>query len=230
MKEEQLKILELLKEGKLTSGEALELLEALEQDTVSGSAAISEKEPESAPSAGSAPDLPSSSQTPVLNRDRNAKLFPAPKGQWLEVDLIGGGDIRITAWEREEISVSPEKYFWSIFKAHYKETAGGLKIFSVGGHSFDIAVPSEFNLKIRTAGGDIDINGVSGSIIGKTMGGDLTLSHLKGNLDLTSMGGDIHITDSELNGKVHTMGGDIVMTRVAGNITGSTMGGDVIRQ
>lgn len=226
MKDEQLKILELLQEGKLTKEEALELLEAL------GTSAALETPPPD-PSGARAQENGSAALQPAeagATESRGDRLFPIGKDRLLEINLIGGGNIVITPWEREVMSVQSLKHFLSFYKVRFQETAAGSKIFSVGNQDLQLNVPAHLNLTIRTAGGDIEITGITGRIYGKTMGGDIKLARLSGNLDLASLGGDIYIADSAVNGKVHTMGGDITMINVSGDIAGTTMGGNVIRR
>ena len=94
------------------------------------------------------------------------------------------------------------------------------------GGVFRIKVPSEFDVKFTTMGGDIDFSKVSGNLSGQTMGGDVKLDELKGEVHITTMGGDIKLTDSDVDGKVKTMGGDVNVIDVTGNVDASSMGGD----
>ncbi len=160
-------------------------------------------------------------------------------GKKLDVDLKYGGAIHISGWDKNQVSVATrfengDIHQWNI---NLKETGEGVTLRSdylgekhkiYGPSSFDIQVPSKYNLELRTAGGGIFITGVEGKITGKTMGGALKLSHLKGFIDLKTMGGEISLTDSDIDGKVTTMGGRVMLENIVGDIDGSSMGGNVI--
>jgi DUF4097 and DUF4098 domain-containing protein YvlB len=167
------------------------------------------------------------------------KEFNAAKGKCLDVDLRVGGSINITGWEKEKVAVTvlfkkttPDQ--WDI---RFKETVEGIEIEAAykGGErdnisspDFEIRTPSQFDLKLKTMGGAININGVTGEITGRTMGGPLELVNLKGTIELKTMGGDISLKDSDIDGKLKTMGGRVLFENVIGDVSGSSMGGNVI--
>ncbi len=110
---------------------------------------------------------------------------------------------------------------------------------------YDIVVPSEFNLKIETSGGDIVVSDIKGMIGGGTSGGDMNISGITGDVHLETSGGDIvlknidgtvvtetsggDIDGTSLNGdvRVETSGGNIDLREVTGKTVASTSGGDV---
>jgi DUF4097 and DUF4098 domain-containing protein YvlB len=167
------------------------------------------------------------------------KIFDVPAGKTLDIDLKSGGPIRVKGREkpRVEIAVRFKNGDADDWKITYNQTEEGIVVESrytgkgfknIGSPAFDIIVPTRFNLKIRTMGGEITIDGVEGKFTGKTMGGNLTLSRLKGNIDLKTMGGDISLTDSDIDGALKTMGGRVLFENVVGNVKGSSMGGNVV--
>lgn len=167
------------------------------------------------------------------------KEFNAAKGKCLDVDLKIGGSISISGWEKDKVAVTvlfkkttPDQ--WDI---RFRETADGLGIEAtykgsdhdnISSPDFEIRVPSQFDLKLKTMGGAINIQGVTGEITGRTMGGALELAHLKGSIDMKTMGGDITLKDSDIDGKLKTMGGRVMFEDVTGDVKGSSMGGNVI--
>ncbi len=174
-----------------------------------------------------------------FSKETIQKEFKVEKGKKLDVNLKTGGEMIITGWEKDLVTVkvhfkdtTPDQ--WDI---QFNETSTGIKIESVykskwkSRHSspnFEIQVPVQFDLELKTMGGEIKIERVEGEISGKTMGGDLKLQHLKGNIDLKTMGGEIILRDSDLDGKLKTMGGRVLFENVTGDVTGSSMGGNVI--
>jgi len=167
------------------------------------------------------------------------KEFNVAKGKCLDLNLKNGGSINITGWEKEKAAVTvlfkkttPDQ--WDI---RFTETSEGIVIEAAfkGGErnnmstpDFEIRTPSQFDLKLKTMGGDIDIKNVAGEISGRTMGGALELVNLKGTIDLKTMGGDITLKDSDIDGKLKTMGGRVLFENVTGDVSGSSMGGNVI--
>lgn len=167
------------------------------------------------------------------------KEFNAAKGKCLDVDLKIGGSISISGWEKDKVAVTvlfkkttPDQ--WDI---NFRETADGIEIEAtykgsehnnISSPGFEIRTPSQFDLKVKTMSGDINIKGVTGEITGRTMGGALELANLKGTIDLKTMGGDITLKDSDIDGKLKTMGGRVLFENVTGDVKGSSMGGNVI--
>jgi DUF4097 and DUF4098 domain-containing protein YvlB len=174
-----------------------------------------------------------------FSNDLLEKQFTVEPGKKLDINLSSGGSINISGWDKNQVYVlvnfnNGEEKYWDL---RFDETTAGLSIESKhtgsyykksGNLNFKIKVPNRFDLKLKTMGGAITIDGVGGEITGKTMGGDLELSHLNGSIDLKTMGGKILLSDSDIDGKVKTMGGRVLLENVVGDISGSSMGGNVI--
>jgi hypothetical protein len=160
------------------------------------------------------------------------KEFNVEKGKCLDVDLRVGGSINITGWEKEKVAVTVlfKKTTPDQWDVRFKETVEGIEIEAAykGGErdnisspDFEIRTPSQFDLKLKTMGGAINIKGVTGEITGRTMGGPLELANLKGTIELKTMGGDITLKDSDIDGKLKTMGGRVLFENVIGDVSGS---------
>lgn len=92
---------------------------------------------------------------------------------------------------------------------------------------YTIAVPREYNLRLRTAGGDIRVNGVKGGLDAHTSGGDVRVSGVEGKLGLHTSGGDITVEKGTGDILAETSGGDIRIQGGKGRIQLSTSGGDI---
>jgi DUF4097 and DUF4098 domain-containing protein YvlB len=92
---------------------------------------------------------------------------------------------------------------------------------------FTVKVPREYNLRMRTSGGDIEIDGVKGSAEGQTSGGDLRVRDFEGGVRLTTSGGNILAEKITGNLNMETSGGDITMSTVKGNVDVQTSGGNI---
>ena len=170
------------------------------------------------------------------------KEFQVQPGKRLNLELRTGGKVRIEGWNKEAVSVDafisgPDRENCDL---KIEQTPSGVEVRSryLGDDdesfdieaSYDIRVPSRFDVDIDSMGGGVTIQNVEGNFSGSTMGGALNLSGLKGTIDLSTMGGRIDLTKSHLDGEVSTMGGAVLMEEVTGNVQGSTMGGKVTRK
>ncbi len=93
-------------------------------------------------------------------------------------------------------------------------------------HSLNITVPRRFNVRIRSAGGEISISDLEGNFEGNTGGGEITIENARGSAELSTGGGEVSVTDSHLSGYVSTGGGEVRIENVTGGLNGSsgTMG------
>jgi len=92
---------------------------------------------------------------------------------------------------------------------------------------YTISVPSKFDLDLRTAGGNIDIGALEGTVEARTAGGNITLKSTKGDADVHTAGGDLRIGEVEGNLVAKTSGGTIKLDKIRGRVDAQTSGGDV---
>jgi DUF4097 and DUF4098 domain-containing protein YvlB len=165
------------------------------------------------------------------------KSFPAAPGGKLDLKLDTGGEIEIAGWNEGQIAVTADISGKDADEVEIEFVPGtsGLTIHSschkwhdckASAH-FTIKVPERFDVVIDSKGGGVRIEGVRGTLSGKTMGGALLFTGIKGEVHLETMGGDVTVENSEVDGKVSTMGGEVTIRDVKGNIKGATMGGKV---
>ena len=93
---------------------------------------------------------------------------------------------------------------------------------------FIIKTPQRFNLDIKTSGGDLDIESITGANKLGTSGGDIEMDLIVGDVEAHTSGGDISINESKGDLSVSTSGGDITLKQVRGNIQAETSGGDIV--
>lgn len=160
-------------------------------------------------------------------------------GKTLEMNLESGGDITVTGWERDAVSV--DVYFKGGNEDDYRvtidEPASGVAISSRYARrrrrthyrnvTFEVHVPKKFDLDLESNGGDITLRGIEGNLEGTTMGGSMEFAELKGKVNFHTMGGNITLTTSEVDGEVKTNGGKVLLEDVTGNVNGHSMGGAV---
>jgi hypothetical protein len=88
----------------------------------------------------------------------------------------------------------------------------------------------EGTFRLKTSGGDVEVSDVKGNLDGETSGGDMRVRQLNGDLRLRSSGGDIRAADVSGRVEIHSAGGDIEVSLVRGNASGGeveTSGGEI---
>ena len=92
---------------------------------------------------------------------------------------------------------------------------------------YTIRVPKSFNADLRTSGGAIAANGVTGEIKADTSGGKLKFGQLRGRLDARTSGGSITLDACEGPLNIATSGGEIDSTGGSGSLEARTSGGSI---
>lgn len=92
---------------------------------------------------------------------------------------------------------------------------------------YKITVPANFNARLGTAGGGIEVDDLTGDVKSHTSGGGLHFARLHGPLNGDTSGGGIYVKDCEGKLKINTSGGGIDVAGGAGSLVGDTSGGTV---
>ena len=150
------------------------------------------------------------------------------------------GDITISTWSKNEAVVNVQgvpasgaddlriRYEGGILRVDYDPRFRGWSMNRTRGLRFKIDLPSDFDLDLRTGGGDIEVVGnLGGDVRSHTSGGDVTLRDIGGDVELTTSGGDIRV--GTVGGDVHlqTSGGDIRVEKASADLDVQTSGGDI---
>lgn len=92
---------------------------------------------------------------------------------------------------------------------------------------WNIRVPSQYNLDVKTSGGSIDLADIGGTVDASTSGGSIKTGRLAGASKLSTSGGSITVNGA--NGEViaHTSGGSIDIGDTAGRVEARTSGGSI---
>jgi hypothetical protein len=151
-------------------------------------------------------------------------------GQLLDIDLDTGGGIRIRTWDKNLVRVSADPLGDRCPDAvlSFDHTPRGVLLESEyerhpGNHhscsfAVEIQVPRKFDVRIRSAGGQISIDGLHGRVEGRTGGGQIQLDHVSGKVDLSTGGGQIRVRDCDLDGRLSTGGGQVRFENVIGDV------------
>jgi hypothetical protein len=169
------------------------------------------------------------------------KSFNILPGKNLYVD-INSGDVKITNWDKAEVYVkilgnenAMEKMDFTLegnkeeVKVTGKKKSSVSSWFSNLNLEIEIKVPSQFNVNVKTSGGDIKCGGITGKAELNTSGGDLWADKFSGSLNASTSGGDIFLFCRDASIDAETSGGDIELDYEGENkgIDVSTSGGDI---
>jgi len=92
---------------------------------------------------------------------------------------------------------------------------------------FVVSVPSQYNVDLKTSGGDITVSDLNGQAKVNTSGGDVSLGHIAGVVDAHTSGGDVSMAGSQGNAMLSTSGGDIKVDNTTGALNVKTSGGSI---
>jgi len=189
------------------------------------------------------------------------KTFSVQPGGKIVIDA-DAGDVSIVGTDKQEVGIrvvahgSEENL--QRYKVNFSQDGNTVRVeghfrqkhfLFFGSNSievhFDIEVPREFNLSMQTAGGNIIVQNIKGSVDGSTAGGDIELTKLEGTVNLSTSGGNVtvkegigdfvletsggNITGDDLNGGIRfeTSGGNIDIRNSDGKVYASTSGGNI---
>lgn len=174
----------------------------------------------------------------MQSQQEEIKSFPAAKGDDLEM-RVSPGDVSLFAWDKNEVRIMVKGIDKDDLENLEMEKQGNKIIVRYnsewnwsGDVKFEVSFPSEFNLDVRTTGGDIKLEGdIKGEVKLSTNGGEISTGNISGETYLNTMGGDIEVKDIKGEITIKTQGGDITAGSLDGNSANvKTMGGDIVIQ
>jgi hypothetical protein len=93
--------------------------------------------------------------------------------------------------------------------------------------SFTVTVPAQFNVDLRTSGGNITVGDLAGEVQVQTSGGNLRLGRIEGTVNGRTSGGNIEVQEARQKVDVRTSGGNIKIGQVSGEVAAHTSGGSI---
>lgn len=90
-----------------------------------------------------------------------------------------------------------------------------------------VSIPAQFNLDVRTAGGEVKVPDLKGEVKAQTAGGDIKVGAIEGLVDVKTAGGSIDIQGGTADVEAQTAGGDIRLGKAKGNANLRTAGGSI---
>jgi len=177
------------------------------------------------------------------------KGFNAGEGGTLTVDA-GVGDIQIVSGGSgvaveivRNAHTSSQAKADELFKEHavtFAQNGNDVDVTSNWSHSwkffdfgdpidiqYNIRVPSRFNVKLKTSGGDISVSSVTGTVDAHTSGGNIKLATINGAANVRTSGGNIEVIGTNGSADVRTSGGSISIRHAGGEVKAHTSGGSI---
>ena len=176
---------------------------------------------------------------PALAETRIEKTLTMGPGGRLVLDSEGGS-VTVTGSSRSDVSVvitSKRDDLESLATFTFEDGPETAKItmerIKKGGWNrglslrYEIEVPTETQLDIRTSGGSITARDTRGEAKLRTSGGGIRVNDLAGPLNANTSGGSISLDSIDGDAKVSTSGGSIRGVHVDGTLTAGTSGGSI---
>jgi DUF4097 and DUF4098 domain-containing protein YvlB len=88
-----------------------------------------------------------------------------------------------------------------------------------------IRVPQAFSLDIRTGGGEVEVEGIEGTLSARTSGGEVSAREIEGPVELRTSGGEVRVEEVHGDVEARTSGGAVEISEVEGRIEAATSGG-----
>ena len=174
----------------------------------------------------------------VVRRELNDVIMNAmgqlsvSPGQKLQVEASHGGDLTVQTGGEGQVSVNV--YGLDESQVQIEQRAGTIYVGATEAHgnwrdaSFEITIPSQFDVDLSTKGGDIEVSGhLIGELKARTHGGDIAFSNVDGNVIIKTYGGDVKGGEVATSRSIESYAGDIEIASVAGTAAFKTHAGDI---
>jgi Putative adhesin len=92
---------------------------------------------------------------------------------------------------------------------------------------FTVTVPASFAAELRTAGGNIKVGDLAGTLQAHTSGGNIRLGKLGADVDASTSGGNVSLDEGRGAVRLRTSGGHILVERAVGPAELRTSGGNI---
>jgi hypothetical protein len=176
--------------------------------------------------------------------ERITRTFDVEAGGLLSVD-IDGGSIDVQPSDSRKVSIEmyrsiearnadEARKLLERYPMRFNQSGNTVYIESEGPDGkynkqvkLRITVPRNFNVDLKTSGGNLTVERLAGTIRGKTSGGNLRFLQIEGPVRGETSGGSI--TAKEIEGEVviKTSGGPIDVSNVSNDVVAHTSGGSI---
>lgn len=159
-------------------------------------------------------------------------------GGTLRVEL-SSGSIEVETHDRATVEIDARTSGWAARAMQFALDQDGRNVRLTGSRSswlgglgpgrveVRVRTPQEFSLDLRTSGGRIDVQELSGQVKATTSGGSIELDRVDGDIELNTSGGSIKALEIEGDVYARTSGGSIHASEVSGRVEVRTSGGSI---
>lgn len=166
------------------------------------------------------------------------RTVPADPGGTLLIELTTGS-IEVETHERAEVQIDARASGWASRAMRFALEQDDDEVRLTGSRSSWLPglgpgrvrvrarVPLRFNVDLRTSGGQVEVDEVTGQVEVSTSGGEIDLNQISGVIDVETSGGGIKAREirGDLSGQ--TSGGSIHVSEVKGDVEVETSGGSI---
>ena len=161
------------------------------------------------------------------------KSFKVAKGGSITISV--SGDVTIIPWDKDEAVMKVEGIDQEDVKDLEMSQSGNTLTLSFESRyshssdlSFTVSLPKQFDVDIRTSGGNIEFEGeLKGKVHVKTSGGNITLKNIDGPTTVKTAGGNIEAHDLSGQTSIKTSGGNIDLGTLGADGDVATSGGNI---
>ena len=141
---------------------------------------------------------------------------------------ITGGEIVVTAWNRDEVRVKASSEESGV---RFNATSSRVTVELSGRRSSDthieISVPVGTRISARAQSGDVSIRGSKGDVEASTQSGDIVIDDVAGRVDVNTLSGDVQGSHIDGDIEIKAIGGDITLESTKGDIDIETVSGEI---
>jgi hypothetical protein len=156
------------------------------------------------------------------------------------LDVESGGDVHVVGGESPVVHVRVTERgrrcddctvaLTPIARGYHVRTARTRSRGTPADLKIDVEVPVQSDVSLSSIGGAVDVEGIDGTVTGKTEFGSLDLRRLSGAVSLETKRGDVTLRESYVRGRVRTLDGRVLLEDVAGSVEGTTARGRVVER
>jgi len=164
----------------------------------------------------------------------------APQMASVALDLRAGGAVKVVGGTSRivRIHVTERGHRCVDCVVSVAHTADGVRVGTSRGASVgepadllvELEVPTQTSIALSSAGGEVDVEGVDGTLSGTTEFGALHLRRLSGAVQLETKRGDVTLRESYVKGQLRTGTGRVLLEDVAGGVEATSARGRVIER
>lgn len=164
----------------------------------------------------------------------------APSFAGVALNLEAGGKVRIVGGSSKivRVQVTDRGKHCADCIVSVAEMPNGIQVLTGRTHEtgtpadlqIEVEVPTQTNILLTSAGGQVEIEGIDGYVSGTTDFGAVHLFRLSGAVKVETKHGDVTLRQSYVRGSVHTNAGRVLLEDVGGSVQGTSSRGGVVER